>query len=78
MSTYDVWIESDPQYRKVKAERHRYLALLKEIATNPPTCNPIEAWNGSERVMLQGVPTVASIQRHVRQQLEKWGVKIND
>jgi hypothetical protein len=59
------------EYGKLKVERDRYLALLQEIATAK---DHAEEKGG---ITTEYTLSVESIQRHVRQQLEKWEAKID-
>ena len=67
-----VILEQQDTINTLRAENERYLSLLKEIATAKSHFEQTSEWTCA------GVVTLESIQRHVRQQLEKWGVKTDE
>ena len=62
----------DKQYGSVALERDRYLTLLKEVATAK------DHTEQREKMAVKYHYTLESIQRHVREQFDKWRVPLDD
>lgn len=66
--------DADLEYLlNAEEERDRYLSLLKEIATAES-----HSTEKTDVGLIIRTVTLESIQRHVRQKLEEWGIKVEE